>query len=146
MEEPSYISDLIRSWMRDKKITQTTLAHKMGITQASLSMMLSGKANLPRRRLQEIVELLSPPEDQVRKVLLHYSADGSKITEQLADLETVQGIDFHEPITITLLEYWRAMPLSQRYELLAKAAEIREKNTGQLQIDDDKAEQERRET
>lgn len=146
--EQENLSQLLNRWLRSKKITQTELAQKLGISQASLSMMFSGKANLPKKRLQEIIMLLEPPLEEAQQALILYCSDNSMLNEfqkskkslshigflaQLSSnifmsdqlpIAAELNLDLTDTLTHDLLRFWRDMSTSQRYLLLAKASEI----------------------
>jgi len=144
---------LIHGWMRAKKATQTALAEHMNLRQASLSMILSGKTKLPKRRLQQFINLLSPPAEEAREALLLFGAGDAlaKFTEpdrkaaagiekigRLADIDSrnfladicskgaALKLNLDDSLTFRLLEYWRDLPESKRFELLSKVAEMKE--------------------
>ena len=75
------LSGMINSWLKSHKITQTALAQSLGIKQATLSMMLSGKTKLPLNRLKEIISLLEPPRQESDKALWLYACWRSGIQD-----------------------------------------------------------------
>jgi predicted transcriptional regulator len=65
------ISKIVSSWIEN----QRELAKLLGITSASVSVMLSGKAALPLGRFLQIVHLIKPPVDEVEKAFNLYIED-----------------------------------------------------------------------
>lgn len=60
----------LKKIMYEKGISQTELASKIGITQASMSKKLRGLTNFLAPEISEIVEVLEIPKDEVYEYFL----------------------------------------------------------------------------
>jgi len=74
--------EMIKRWLREKNITQTSLARILGIRQPSLSAMFSGKTKLPLKRFQAILQILNPEDGEAQKALLLYGMSGQSELEK----------------------------------------------------------------
>lgn len=136
--------EMIRKWLRQRKTTQTSLAHALGIKQPSLSGMLSGKTKLPKKRLQEIIKILKPDDSDINRAFFLYCTPEQKfdikppytknedIVKSIKMSDEVIGkanklkLNLSDLNTYRLLEYWRDLSDSKRYEILSILAQINE--------------------
>ncbi len=128
--EAKQLFEMIQKWIRQRHTTQTALAKALGIKQPSLSGMLSGKIKLPKKRLQEIIKILNPDENDIALArILYFDAEQEDNTINKNPDENVSNklnIDLSDQNTIRLLEYWRDLSDSKRYEILSILAQFKE--------------------
>lgn len=135
--------EMIKKWLRQRKTTQTSLAHALGIKQPSLSGMLSGKTKLPKRRLQEIIKILKPDDSDINRAFFLYCTSEQdldtpysenedivksiKMSDEVISKSNKLKLNLSDQNTYRLLEYWRDLSDSKRYEVLSILAHIKEK-------------------
>lgn len=120
--------------------TQAALSNKTGIPQGRISDYLGGRYDVLNMTLKTFHKIF--PELEIK---FFNNEDGDKPCStlekfcRLAGTETNElwrkieteivklQLDIFDPPTNQLLLYWRDMPVSKRFEMLARAAEIEEK-------------------
>lgn len=58
-------NSLLWGLLKSKKLTQKELANKIGITNQTLSLKMSGKVQFKQKEIKKISEVLNIPQNQI---------------------------------------------------------------------------------
>ncbi len=63
------IGSIVNKWILSKGLKKNEIAQKLGINKSSLSQFLKGVAPLPMKRLFQIIDIVTPPESEVDRIV-----------------------------------------------------------------------------
>lgn len=129
------IATILRNWLYVKHISQAKAARLLNVNPSVLSRQLQGKESIPYDRIEKMIKLFSPCQEETDKInsLLDLYNRIDHNTEQSSKVRMHGLINFHseDKILAALLEVW---PEDQKdkIELLSLANSIYLRNEARL--------------
>lgn len=62
------IAAIVKRWTDSSKFSQSDLANRFGISRITFSAQINGRKSFPLDRIKDLIELLTPPQDEINKI------------------------------------------------------------------------------
>jgi transcriptional regulator with XRE-family HTH domain len=129
------IGEIIRGWITSAECKQGKIAEYLGIKQATISMMLSGKAAFPKDKISMLIDKFNPPSKDVSKVfeLFFWGSEkrpsrvieaGWEESKVLAALEEFNQIEPLDGLFIEFARHWSKFDVEQKLTALVYINQI----------------------
>lgn len=113
------VNEIIKQWIDDSDFSQAMLAKSLCIDASVLSRQLNGNENFSADRINKIIGILKPSEEEVSKLNAVLYTDHYDASVPLKDLsvefniKTVQGIG-PDPLLLQFLIFWSGFTNEQK--------------------------------